>query len=220
MFWKRTLPITIAFITGLLGMVLYYSPHPVADKALNTLNTWIRVVSAFALFIGIVSLIHIHGNKIKRRVEGWGYSIFVFLGFIITFGLSLYNQGSWFLAARVESTDAMTTQVDWIYNSIQNPAQSAMFAMLAFFVASSAFRTFRAKTVEAAILLLAALVVMFGKTPIAAMVSDQIPSFAAWLLAVPNMAVKRALLFGVCLGMVATSLRVIFGIERSYLGGE
>ncbi len=69
------------------------------------------------------------------------------------------------------------------------------------------------------ILLVAAVVVMLGRVPIGAFISDAIPQAAQWLMAVPNLAVKRGILLGVSLGAIATSLRIIFGIERSYLGG-
>jgi hypothetical protein len=51
-------------------------------------------------------------------------------------------------------------------------------------------------------------------------ISPKIQMLSGWLLNVPNMAVKRAILFGICLGSVGTSLRVMFGIERSYMGGD
>ena len=215
MFWKRTLPVGIAFVFGVTAVSLYYVPHQAAQDSLNMFNTWLRIVSGFAFFIGMFSLLKMHFQKIKRKLDGWGYSVFVFLGFFITFIFSIYNDGKYLLAGRVSDS-----HVDWIYYNILYPAQSTMFAMLAFFISSAAFRTFRARSVEAAILLIAAVIVMFGKTPVAAMISDNIPSFAQWLLAVPNLAVKRALLFGICLGTVATSVRIIFGIERSYLGGD
>jgi hypothetical protein len=40
-----------------------------------------------------------------------------------------------------------------------------------------------------------------------------------WILNVLNASVRRAILIGVSLGAVALSFKIIFGIERSYLGG-
>ena len=40
-----------------------------------------------------------------------------------------------------------------------------------------------------------------------------------WILNVLNASVRRAILIGVSLGAVALSLKIIFGMERSYLGG-
>ena len=60
---------------------------------------------------------------------------------------------------------------------------------------------------------------MLGRVPIGALISDFIPWTSQWLMAVPNLAAKRGILLGVSLGAIATSLRIIFGIERSYLGG-
>jgi hypothetical protein len=108
----------------------------------------------------------------------------------------------------------------WIYKAIQWPAGATQYSLLGFFICSAAYRTFRAKTPLAAVLLVAALIVMLGQVPISALIWDKIPLISGWLLDIPNMAVKRAILFGICVGSVGTSLRVMFGIERSYMGGD
>ena len=61
---------------------------------------------------------------------------------------------------------------------------------------------------------------MLGRVPI----SDKIPylnlhEITEWIMMVPTVAAKRGILFGVALGAVATSLRIILGLERSHLGG-
>jgi hypothetical protein len=51
------------------------------------------------------------------------------------------------------------------------------------------------------------------------MIWQGIPDIMVWIFSVPTTAAKRAITFGIALGSIAFSLRIIFGIERSYLGG-
>jgi hypothetical protein len=95
-----------------------------------------------------------------------------------------------------------------------------MFSVLAFFVASAAFRTFRARSVEATLLLLAALLVMFGRVPFGEMIFKPSPDVAEWIMSGPALGAKRAIVLGVSLGAIAMSLRIVLGIERSHLGGD
>lgn len=108
----------------------------------------------------------------------------------------------------------------WLYDHVFAPCNATMFALLAFFIASAAFRAFRARNAEAALLLGAAILIMLGRVPIGRAMSDVLPELADWILSVPNNAGRRAIMMGAALGAIATSLRVILGLERSHLGSD
>ena len=108
-----------------------------------------------------------------------------------------------------------------------------MFALLAFYVASAAFRAFRAKNVEAVLLLLTALIVLIGQTKDREITSLFMPAPEAGMppyIPIADLtefirktfvtAGQRAIMIGVALGVVATSLRILLGLDRSYLGGD
>jgi hypothetical protein len=108
----------------------------------------------------------------------------------------------------------------WFYDNVFDPCNSTMFALLAFFIASAAFRAFRARNLEAGLLLGAAILVMMGRIPIGRAISGVFPAIADWLVDYGNNAGRRAIMMGAALGAVATGLRVILGLERSHLGRD
>lgn len=108
----------------------------------------------------------------------------------------------------------------WVYDHVFAPCNATMFALLAFFVASAAFRAFRARNIEAALLLGTAIVMMLGRAPIGRAIDDSLPDIAQWLLDVPSNGGRRAIMMGAAIGAIATGLRVILGLERSHLGGD
>lgn len=116
---------------------------------------------------------------------------------------------------------------DWFYNYIMYPLMSTVFALLAFYMMTAAFRAMRAKSWEAGLLLVAALIVLLGQVPVEQFV--RLPevdgaSVFDWLkqriLEYPNTAAKRSIIIGVALGGLATSIKILAGIEKPYLGGR
>ena len=47
-----------------------------------------------------------------------------------------------------------------------------------------------------------------------------VPDLVNWIMVVPQMAGQRAIMIGICLGIISMSLRLILGVERSYLGSD
>jgi len=117
----------------------------------------------------------------------------------------------------------------WIYEYALKPLTATMFAMLAFYVASAAFRAFRAKNTEAILLLGTAFIILLGRTAAGSTLTAWLPDSLAglkldnltvWIMMVPNIAGNRAIMIGIALGIAATSLKVLLGVDRSYLGSQ
>jgi len=70
---------------------------------------------------------------------------------------------------------------------------------------------------EAAFLLIAAVLIMLSKIPLGEAMWSQIPAIGEWIMDGPTSAGKRAILFGAYLGGLTMMIRVAFGLERSYL---
>lgn len=205
---KRNIPLIICLVMGITMMVQFFVPHPVSVGFYDLTTKWIRIVAAFALVLGTGSLIVYHTDKLRRRRVGWYYSIVTLVAAAVTTVIGL----GW-------GVKPGSILQSIIFQNILVPLNASMFAILAFYMASAAYRAFRARTKEAALLLVAAFIVMLGMVPVGNAIWHKLPEVAEWILSVPNMAAKRAILFGVALGGIATSLKVILGIERGWLGG-
>ncbi len=211
-FLRRQLPLLITMVTGLVFAAQYYVPHPASEQLLTSVTKWLQIIGGFALVLGITSLFQLHAAKIRRKEPGWGYSLVLYAGIVVTVLVGLWNGGK-------ETIDGAMTAFGWIYSYTLVPLQGTMFAILAFFIASAAYRSFRARSREAAVLLAAAVIVMMGRVPLGEYILPISGDLSGWILNVLNAAVRRAILIGVSLGAIALSFKIIFGVERSYLGG-
>lgn len=224
---KRTLPLIITAIVGVLLIISYYVPHPPFDTIEQRIPAFFNIVAAFAFVLGGGNLLRVHLNRISRRDHEWVYSVVTVVGFFVMLVVGLFkigNGGDWTMAL-----EDSRLWYDWIYQAVFTPCQATMFSLLAFFVASASYRAFRAKTPEATVLLLAAFVILVGRTPVGAWLTGwmpaplsdylHIPNLSAWIMSVPNLAGQRTIQIGIALGIISNSLRLILGIERSHLGG-
>ena len=103
------------------------------------------------------------------------------------------------------------------FDYVMMPILATMFSLLAFFISSAAYRAFRARNLLATLLWIAALIVMLRFNPFLPF-PEYFARTSNWLMNVPNLAAQRAIVIGIGLGIVATALKVILGIERGYMG--
>ncbi len=208
---KRQIPLIIVLTLGIFFFIQFFVPSQISTNIYQTTLQWTLVISAFAIVLAIGSLVNHHMLKIKRRKPHWWNSIVTLVALVVMALLGIFG--------RVKGLEPLGELYRKLFHYVQSPMDQAMFAILAFYMASAAYRAFRARSQEAALLLISGFIVMLGVIPFGSMIWSKIPDIAEWIMMVPNMAAKRGILFGVGLGMTATSLKIILGIERSWLGG-
>jgi peptidoglycan/LPS O-acetylase OafA/YrhL len=222
---RREVPLAITIFVGVLLIISFFSPPLEGVGEDSTL--FFDIIAVFAFFLGGGNLVRVHIKKLVRRREDWLYSIVTLVGFAVMLTAGLFkigNEGG--ISAEVTAPGSLFSIFYW---NIHYPLASTMYALLAFFVASASYRAFRAKNREATILLIAAFIILLGSTPFGQMLTGwlphslsifEIPNLAVWIMSSPNLAGQRAIMIGIGLGVVSMSLRLILGIERTYLGED
>ena len=213
---KREFPLLVTAVIGIFIVLSFYVPHHIVSVPADYLQQCAVIVVAFGYVLGGANALTVNLSAIARRQPDWQYKIVLVAMLVFTVAIGLKEGRHW----QDDKTISM-----FLYNEIYSSMQSTMFALLAFFIASAAFRAFRVRTVEAGLLAAAALIVMLGRVPVGDQITGWLPgplrlgAVQDWIMNVPQNAAKRAVLMGAALGVMATGLRVILGIERSYLGG-
>jgi uncharacterized membrane protein len=203
---RRQIPLALVFMFGIFMIFQYFVPHESSEWIYEFFLKWAIIIGIFALALGIWSLIRVSIDRIKTKKPNWVYSLITLAGLFLMMFFGFTGDG-------LENPMFRN-----FFNHILIPIQATMFALLAFFIASAAYRAFRARNVMASLLLVAALVVMLRFNPYLGPLGQYVADASSWLLNVPNLAAKRAIIIGIGLGIVATALKVILGIERGYMG--
>jgi hypothetical protein len=190
----------VAIAVGLVVLMDVFFTHPLLGALGAAFREWTIILTAFALLLGLFNLLLVHVLRIVRRNEsGAAYSAIVLLtatgvGMIgLLFGLP-------------------SAPMAWIFDNLYVPLQGAFFALVAFFLATAAYRALRARSIETTWMLLAAVVVFLGQMPLINVLADA----KEWVLRVPSEAGVRGILLGVALGTLATGLRLLVGMDRPY----
>jgi uncharacterized membrane protein len=223
---KRTVPLVITFVVGTLLIVATFIPHPPISHWAEDFNVFFDLIAAVAFILGGGNLVRMHSKRVANKHPSSAYSIICLAGFfgMLIVGLLKLGPGEFDLTADLNRTGSFFQQA---YEYIFKPLGATIFALLAFFIASASYRAFRARNVDATLLLGTALIILVARTFVGPMLTSWLPpsvdfldisNMANWIMSWPNRAGNRAILIGVALGTIAVSLKVILGIDRAHLG--
>ena len=182
---KRSIPIFITFLVGTVLIVSFFIPHKPFGELGEDFAVFFDIISVFAFVLGGGNLVRIHGDKIGKRAAGWGYSAVCMIGFFVTLVIGLGKIGNpWGIQGDVTESGSYFFSV---YEFVFKPLSATMFALLAFYVASASYRAFRAKNLEATILLVAAFIILLGRTFLGTIATMWLPQSLSFLQ-IPNLA--------------------------------
>jgi hypothetical protein len=205
------IPIVLTIVATLLQVIPYYVDIPVVNDAANNVNLWVLLVVAWATFIGPLSLLQVHGKVVQKRSKGWYFSVVIIVATIVMSiaGLPIAEVG----------LGTANSVYQWLFTYAQTPLSGTMYGIIAFFITSAAYRSFRAKNIEATIVLVAGLAMVLYNAPVFTASWPGFRIIGQWIYDIPNMATNRAVTIGAALGAIALAVRTLMGIERGYLRG-
>ena len=199
-------PILTSMVVGGIVLLDFFFRQAGLVTAAREFMNWGVIISAFATGLGAANLLRIHSTRTQRRRGGWEFSVVLLVSMIAYTLLGVIRRSS-------------SAEYQYIFNNLYSPLGATVFSYNAFFMTSAAYRAFRIRSMQATVLLAAALLVMLGNVGVGQAISSHIPAIAGWITRVPTTAGMRGITIGAALGAIGLSLRILAGIERSQFGG-
>ncbi len=221
---RRYAPQAIVTIIILLTvMFFYFYVNPETSEAFSradkALSDWVVVITSFALIVGGIDILRFH--LVRMRKEGLRQAPFSAVTISLLVLMVLFALHGWYLSyADPAAGIAITTQPQfrWLYLNVYAPADAAVYSILVFYMASASYRAFRVRNPMALLLLVVALIVIFGNTTVGGLLWPGFLSLRDWVMTVPNTAAFRPITIGAGLGIIILGLRLLTWREVSWMG--
>ncbi|MCW4050277.1 MAG: hypothetical protein NWE89_11150 [Candidatus Bathyarchaeota archaeon] len=207
--YRRDIPLAITFLIGIIAVLDYYTGVQVITDTFTLIKNWGVVIQGFALGLGAVNLLRVHGKRISQRSGGtdWMFSgwllLMMAMFIVVGLGTGQYDAGPTY---------------SWIYNAIYLPLGATMYSSLAFYMAYGSYKVLRARNFDAALLFITAVLVIMGNTPALAATFPGLFYTREWIFGPIVSGAYRGIRIGIGMGAVVLGIRTLLGMETGYLG--
>jgi hypothetical protein len=222
---RRPLVLAVTFLGGLFFALEFFWPvHPMPtpkDPAAvgNFLSKYVQpfgaispVIQGFAVGLGLINLLQVHGKRLRKGGELAFNSLIFFVSMFLMLIIVVWE--------KAHPNPVNTNLKLLLFDGGLQSLDATMFSIIAFYIVSAAYRAFRVRSVEASFLLITAVIVMLGQIPVGIYLTHALPHslhvevIRNWILTVTNSAASRAIAFGIGIGSLAMALRIWLGLER------
>jgi hypothetical protein len=157
------------------------------------------ITLALTVLIGVINLLFVHINRVRKRRSTAIYSVTVLISFAVAVGTYLFSRENSLI----------------ILDTVQFSVESALAGIVFFALVYGAYRMLHNRLTWGRTLFVTVVIFMLI-TALPFSNVEALHPLRDWLLAVPVSAGTRGLLLGIALGTVITGVRVLIGVDRSY----
>lgn len=196
--------LSIMLISFLIVFVPYFINIPVLDTVSTKLIVIAALVNVFTIALAVSSLVKRNMNFIQRKTRGWYFKAYMLSTMVLMLVFSMFGLES--------------GPYHWVMFAVVNPLSSVNYGILAFYMASTCARAFRARNTKAALLLITGVIVLLYQAPLTGTLFPGIEPVALYLTDTFGKAAGKMFLISITVGALVFGVRVLLGNEPSVLG--
>lgn len=210
---KRELVYAITGIVTVMMFVEYFFFFE-AQAWADMVRTWAVIIYNISLGLGAVRLTMAHSMNVQRKRENWAFSGILLAGLAI---MLLTGLAGYFMTGQQTSNPIF----NWLFNWVYTPLGATLYPITGFYIFSAAYRAFRARNIDAALMLIAGCFVILSNAPVGEAIWIGFATIGEWFRFTGQIPGMRTFALVGTLGMIAYGFRALLGKERGfYAGGE
>jgi hypothetical protein len=201
-------------ITGIVTalMLIEYFFFASSQAWAETIRTWAVIIFNISIGLGALRLLMAHSVRLQTQRRDWQFSgilLVVFVVMILTGFVGYFTTG-------VSTNNAIYS---WMFNYIYTPLGATLYPITGFYIFSAAYRAFRARNIDATLMLLAGIFVMLRNAPVGEAIWIGLADIGNWVQFTGQVPGMRTLAIVGALGLIAFGFRALLGKERGFYAG-
>jgi len=207
--YKRELVFLVAGVVAAVMIVTYFLDIPVLNGLAQQLQVWALIIQLMAIGLGAINLVRVNYRHMQQKTEGlWIFSAWFMVLFAIMLLLGLVGL----------STGSENAIYSWVFANVYTSLSSTLYAITGFYIFSAAYRAFRARNIDAAILLIGGVFVILANAPVGAVIWKGFPIIGGWFNISGQVPAMRTFTITGALGLLAYGFRTLLGKESGFYG--
>lgn len=204
-FERKEFTVFIVGISFALVFVPYFLDIPGLMQVSTKVSMIVSMINAFAIILALYAQTRRSVTLVEQKNRGWQFHAWtVFLLYLVAIVGFVYGQ---------TSPNFLFFQYAFLM-----PAGAVQYSILTFYMASAGMKAFRARSPQAALLIVAGVLVMLGQAPFTGTIFPPIEGIKGYILDSFAKAAAKMFSMSMVVGAIVLCVRILTGNEEQALG--